>query len=62
MVGGLYAESFAIDGYTRIVYTFTKNGGQLTEKDVSYSVQMSIRDRVVHSRDLTSRSCGVRPR
>jgi hypothetical protein len=42
MVGGPYAESFALDGYTRIVYNFTKNGGQLTEKDVSYSVHMSI--------------------
>jgi len=26
---------FIIDNYTRIVYNFIKNGGQLTEKDVN---------------------------
>ena len=40
MVGALHAEYSAIDGYTRIVYNFTKNGGQLTEKDVSLCLRM----------------------
>ena len=38
----MHAEYHGLDGYTRIVYNFTKNGGQLTEKDVSFSLQMSI--------------------
>jgi len=25
-----------VDGYTKIVYNFIKNGGQLTDKDVRY--------------------------
>jgi len=40
-VASFHAENCALDGYTRIVYNFTKNGGQLTEKDVSFSPQMT---------------------
>ena len=34
MVSDVLSEN-NVDGYTKIVYNFTKNGGQLTEKDVS---------------------------
>ena len=27
--------NYIIDGYTRLVFNFTKYGGQLTDKDVS---------------------------
>jgi hypothetical protein len=49
-----------IDGYTKIVYNFVKNGGQLTEKDVRLSRLSNLIYRHAHFQDLILRKFGMR--